>query len=257
MRLAALIAELNRIVPPSLAEDWDSIGLICGDWSAEVQSALLSVDIDERVLDEAVAGGHDIVLSHHPLALPRHTSANAPHKLRTAARANTHGIALFNLHTNADAIRPGVSDAIADALGVRDTLPLAPNLQDPLLGIGRVGDLDSSITLAEFRSLIDRAVPGARSRVSGNGNQKVRRVAICGGAGDSLLDAARLHRADVYVTSDLRHHPVAEFQAAGGGAVIDIDHVAAERMWLPVFAQMLAPLPLRVSIGQVDTSNWV
>ena len=73
-------------------------------------------------------------------------------------------------------------------------------------------------------------------RVAGDPDRAVRRVAVCGGAGDFLLDAVRRTDADVYVTSDLRHHPASEFLEQGGPALVDVAHWAAEWTWLPVVA---------------------
>ena len=76
-------------------------------------------------------------------------------------------------------------------------------------------------------------------RVSGDPDRVVRRVAVCGGAGDFLLDAVRGTDADVYVTSDLRHHPASEFLEHGGPALVDVAHWAAEWTWLPVLQAKL------------------
>jgi dinuclear metal center YbgI/SA1388 family protein len=101
-------------------------------------------------------------------------------------------------------------------------------------GIGRIGTVEET-TLAQFAQQVSMVLPPTSHgvRVSGDPHRPVRRVALCGGAGDSLLDHVLGTDADVYLTSDLRHHPAAEF-VEKGGALVDVAHWAAEWTWLPV-----------------------
>jgi dinuclear metal center YbgI/SA1388 family protein len=107
-------------------------------------------------------------------------------------------------------------------------------------GAGRIGTL-SPTTLRGFAETVAAALPPTAHglRVAGDPERAVRRVAVCGGAGDFLLDAVRRSDADVYVTSDLRHHPAAEFLEQAGPALIDVAHWAAEWTWLPVVQRRL------------------
>lgn len=129
------------------------------------------------------------------------------------------------------------------------------------VGTGRVGTVDAT-TLGEFAQLVADALPATAQgiRVAGDPDRPVRRVAVCGGAGDFLLDRMRAGDADVYLTSDLRHHPAAEFVEAGGPALVDVAHWAAEWTWLPVVAHRLAEalgdsVETRVSTQRTDP--WV
>lgn len=111
-------------------------------------------------------------------------------------------------------------------------------LADPGLaetGTGRIGDVGPT-TLGEFAKQVAAALPETAHgvRVAGDLSRPVGRVALCGGAGDFLLDEVARTDADVYVTSDLRHHPASEFLEKGGPALVDVAHWAAEWTWLPV-----------------------
>ncbi|MDN5895677.1 MAG: Nif3-like dinuclear metal center hexameric protein [Nocardioides sp.] len=103
------------------------------------------------------------------------------------------------------------------------------------VGTGRIGNL-APMSLREFAQVVAETVPETAHgvRVGGDPDRVVRRVAVCGGAGDFLLDQMAAGDADVYLTSDLRHHPAAEFLEKGGPALIDVAHWAAESTWLPV-----------------------
>lgn len=248
---------LLRHYPLSLVEPWDSSGVICGDWRASVDTVLVAVDITAELLDEARQVGAQCVVTHHPLVLPRHSIASDSWKFRLMARSNTFNIALMNVHTNADNARPGVTDALADAIGLEETDALVPTDWDAATGTGRIGNLATPMSLGQLMRLLEEVVPAAHARSNGAAEQFIRRVAVCGGAGDSLLGEVRRSDADVYITSDLRHHPVLEHVQAGGCTLIDIEHSAAEALWLPRVAGILnAELGVKVIVSQLSTAAW-
>ncbi|PSK82598.1 dinuclear metal center YbgI/SA1388 family protein [Murinocardiopsis flavida] len=244
--LAETVAALERVYPPSWAASWDAVGLVCGDPGQPVRKVLLAVDPVAEVVEEAVQWGADLVITHHPLLLRGVTSvaATTP-KGRTVHRLIGTGTALYTAHTNADTADPGVSDALAAAVGLAGPLrPLEPDPGDPdgRRGIGRVGALPAPMSLRAFAEQAAAGLPATAAgvRVSGDLDRTVRTVAVSGGAGDSLLGAARAAGVDAYLTSDLRHHPASEFAEQGGPALVDTAHFASEWPWLPDCAARLA-----------------
>jgi len=140
-------------------------------------------------------------------------------------------------------------------------------LADPGLaetGSGRIGTLAETTTLGAFAEHVAQVLPGTAQgvRVAGDPDRVVRRVAVCGGSGDFLLDDVRRSDADVYLTSDLRHHPAAEFLEHGGPALVDVAHWAAEWTWLPVVAARLAAAvsdtsaTVETRVSTVCTDPW-
>ena len=239
--LAQVVAALERRYPPSTAEDWDAVGLVCGDPAAPVRRILWAVDPVEDVVDEAIAADVDLVITHHPLFLSGvHSVAATTAKGRIVHRLIGSGIALYCAHTNADVADPGVSDALAAALGVASSGPLVA--ADAAPGLGRIGDLKDPMTLADFADVVATALPPTHHgvRVAGDPARTVRRVAVCGGSGDSLLAAATAQGADVLVTSDLKHHRALEHLEDGGCAIVDVAHWASEWPWLDQAARLLA-----------------
>ncbi|HEX3828915.1 MAG TPA: Nif3-like dinuclear metal center hexameric protein [Sporichthyaceae bacterium] len=109
-------------------------------------------------------------------------------------------------------------------------------------GIGRICDLERAESLADFVDRVARGLPATPSgiRVAGEPGRRIRRVAVCGGAGDSLLGAAAAAGADVFLTADLRHHPASEATQRGGCALVDVAHWASEWPWLGAAAGALA-----------------
>ncbi|MBB6171206.1 dinuclear metal center YbgI/SA1388 family protein [Nocardiopsis mwathae] len=228
----------EEVYPPSWAASWDAVGLVCGDPAQPVRRILFAVDPVSVVVDEAAEWGADLIITHHPLLLRGVTSvaATTP-KGRLVHRLISSGIALYTAHTNADSAAPGVSDALAAAVGLDgDLLPLDPDPADPegRRGIGRVGALPRPMALREFAAQAAAGLPATASgiRVSGDPGRTVRTVAVSGGAGDSLLGAARAAGVDVFLTSDLRHHPASEFAEHDDIALVDTAHFASEWPWL-------------------------
>lgn len=125
--LADLIAILDDAYPPRLAESWDSVGLVCGDPAAPVERVLFAVDATAEVVDEAIAWGAHALVAHHPLLLRGvDTVAASTPKGALLHRLIRNDCALFTAHTNADSADPGVSDALAHALGLEVTGPVEP-----------------------------------------------------------------------------------------------------------------------------------
>ncbi|MDQ1689347.1 MAG: hypothetical protein QOK42_2322 [Frankiaceae bacterium] len=126
VRLGELVAAVDAAYDPTWAEPWDAVGLVCGDPDAEVSRVLLAVDPVAAVVTEALDWGAQLLLTHHPLYLRATTSVAATSaKGRVVHDLIRGGCGLLVVHTNADVARPGVSDALADRLGMKDTQPLA------------------------------------------------------------------------------------------------------------------------------------
>jgi dinuclear metal center YbgI/SA1388 family protein len=260
VRVADLVGLLEQRYPSAWAEDWDRVGLVLGEPDALVDRVLLAVDPVPEVVDEAVAAGAQLIVSHHPLLL-RGVSSVAPttYKGRIVHRLIRAGIALFTAHTNADVAFPGVSDALAAQIGLVDIRPLRADAADPQRGHGRIGRLPAPLDLAQLTRLVAGALPATFSgvRAAGDPARPVRTVAVAGGAGDAFLADAVRAGVDAYLTADLRHHPASEHLAAGGPALIDAAHWATERPWLDdVAAYLRETTGVETIVSDLDTDPW-
>ncbi|MGC2939685.1 MULTISPECIES: Nif3-like dinuclear metal center hexameric protein [unclassified Brevibacterium] len=268
----------DSLWPPALAGSWDSVGLAVGDPDAEVRSILLALDPMDAVIAEAVVLDADLVFNHHPLMLKPVKSVNAATLKGGAVHTLiSNDIALFNAHTNADSARGGVSDVLISLMGIKDAQPLADHSTaggsgtDSLpTGIGRVGDLDQPTPVRDLARRLADHLPRTTTgvRIAGDPAATVTRVAVCGGAGDSLFEEVRASGADVYVTADLRHHPATEAldtanRRESGLSLIDVSHWASETVWLTAAAEALdaefAARGFSVSLqhSAVNTDPWV
>ena len=264
--LAEVVECLEALYDPSWAESWDAVGLVCGDPEQAVRKVLFAVDPVAVVVDEALGWGADLVVTHHPLYLRGTTSVAATtFKGRVVHRLIRGGAALYAAHTNADVADPGVSDALARAVGLTgDLRPLQPSVDDPRRGLGRIGDLPAPMPLGEFAALAASGLPRTAGplRVAGDPGRPVRTVAVCGGAGDSLLGTARAAGVDVFLTADLRHHPASEHMEADGPALVDASHWATEWPWLADAARRLTSalaargITVEARVSDAVTDAW-
>lgn len=261
--LRDLQAVIESLWPDAGTESWDSVGLVSGDPDAVVEHVHLAVDAVPDTAREAVSLGADLLLTHHPLLLRGVTTiAEDTYKGAVLATLVRGGCALVAAHTNADVVASGTSAVLADRLALQGVRPLEPGVT-PDTGIGRVGVLPEAVPLGVLaRRIVDVLPPTASGvRVSGDYERPVRTVALCAGAGDSLLGNALVRAADVYVTSDLRHHPASEFREQAmhtdGPALIDTSHWATEWLWLDVAAEQLRQAAgVRVTVSDLRTDPW-
>jgi dinuclear metal center YbgI/SA1388 family protein len=239
-RVSQWVELVDACYAPEHAASWDAVGLHVGDRDDPVSSVLVSLDVTLGVLDEALDRGADLVIAHHPLLfrplarLTPDTAAGA-----VALRAARSRVAVVAVHTNFDVAVQGTTEPVVRTLGLTDVRPLEPRDDDPRLGLGRVGTLASPTPVRQLADRLVDELPAPHLRVAGALDRRVRRVAACGGAGDSLVDAARRAGAELYVTGDLRHHVVLDALTLGM-AVIDAGHHATESAALPALIDRLA-----------------
>jgi dinuclear metal center YbgI/SA1388 family protein len=217
---------------------------------------LLAVDVTPEVLGEAVSVGAQLVLSHHPLIFRGlQTVSEDAGKGAIITTAIRNNIALYSAHTNADVVEDGVSATIAKRLGLEDIRPLVST--EAGVGHGRVGVLPKAQSLAELVDKLLEMLPATTRGVSATagGSTVIRTVALCGGAGDAFIANAKSAGADVYITSDLRHHVSQE----AGLPLVDVSHWASESLWLEVAAKQLASRCPDISfvVSSANTDPWV
>jgi len=254
---------VERLWPLQGAESWDAPGLLSGDPRDEVSRIVLAVDAVAATVEEALESNADLLLVHHPLLLRGVTSvAESTAKGALLARLIRGRCALYAAHTNADIVETGTSGRWAELLGLRTPKPIVETAEG--VGLGRVGALPETTTLGELARRLADLLPATASgvRVAGDYDQAVTSVAVCGGAGDSLLGEPAVLASDVYITSDLRHHPASESResalVSGGPALIDVSHWASEWMWLDTAAEELRrALPgVEVVVSELRTDPW-
>ncbi len=218
------------MAPPSLQESYDNSGLLIGTAADPCTGVLVTLDVTEAVVDEAVAKGASLIVAHHPLiftGLKRISTTN--HVGATVIRAIRNGIAVYAIHTNLDNVLDGVNGMMAARLGLIHTSVLVPKsgTLDEGIGSGAIGEWEVAKSPEEALNLVKERFALQVIRHTPFLQRPVKRVALCGGAGSFLISNALRSEADLYITSDVKYH---EFFGAEGRMILaDIGHFESEQ----------------------------
>ena len=208
VKIKEVLSALERFAPLPLQESWDNAGLQVGLTETEVSGALLCLDVNEKIVDEAIQKGCNLVVSHHPLLFRGlKTISDLTDVQRTVMKAVQKGVCVISMHTNMDNAKGGVNYKMAEKLGLRDVQFLAPKTVDGVeSGSGVVGELPEAQAADDFVLAVKKAFGVECAMCNELLRRPVRKVALCGGAGDFLLDEALKAGADAFITGEMHYH---------------------------------------------------
>ena len=256
MILQDIINIIESVAPLSYQESWDNSGLQVGDRNAEIHAALLTVDVTESIVNEAISLGCDLIISHHPLIFKgiKHLTGSTPQE-RCVEKAIKNGIAIYSSHTSMDAYLYGVSGRMAEKLGMYDYKILIPSAVNSEVGLGVIGKLPMPMKWEYFVEKTQQ-IFGCPLRYVDACRDQVQTIAICGGAGAEFAGEAIQQGADVYITADMKYH---DMQAAQGQiGVIDLDHWTSEHFTREIFEELLhAHVPTYIAKTDKTPVKWL
>ena len=244
---------IEEFAPLSIQEGWDNSGLCVGSPEDEVTSALFALDCTEQLVDEAIACGADMIITHHPLIFSGLKKISPEDQVGAAViKAIKNGIAIYAAHTNADKVIAGVSGAMAAKLGLCDVRILDEDGEGT--GLGVVGDLSQPLTADEAVALVKEKFGLKMLKASRPSDGLISRVAMCGGSGSSLIGAARRSGAQLYISGDISYH---NFFTPEGFMIMDIGHYESEIEIVNIlFSLIMKKIPtFAVRITQNINSN--
>lgn len=233
-----IIDFLNNVAPPQLAESYDNVGLLLGESQKDVHKVLVTLDVDEMVIQEAKTLGAEMILSHHPLIFTPLKRITGEDGLSKAVMALLkHDISLVSVHTNFDSVKFGLGYAFLDKFA--DTVHRASLDGDAENGIGRIADMKKPIAFEELLRNIKQAF-GIRSlRYVGDEKKIIRKIATVNGGGAEYIYAAKEQGADCFVSGDIKYHQ-ARFSYENDIALVEVPHYNAEIMFCHMMKDMLA-----------------
>lgn len=209
MKLNEFCDLMESIAPKSLAMDFDNVGLLIEPDHDSVEKVLVALDLTLPVAEEAIAGGFDLVLTHHPIFWEPVKSFSAHDPETAAAYALIrHGIGHFAAHTNLDAAAGGVNDVLAELLMLTDVRPLPPE------NLGRVGKLKTPIPFSSFASLCETALH-VKGRFVGDPDRVIETVGVIGGSGGGDVPFVCDAGCDAFVTGEMKHSQALTAQHLG------------------------------------------
>ena len=238
MTVQDIAAAIEAFAPLPLQEDYDNAGLQVGFRDRQVNAVMLCLDVTADVVEEAIRRKCDMIVSHHPLIFRGLRSLTGSDETqRIAIRALEAGVAVYSAHTNLDSAWNGVSHEMAHTLGLTGISVLQPRPDNPQAGLGVVGDVSPTPKLEFLRRVKDKFGVKALRYSSQSPALVVKRVAVCGGSGASLIRDAIRAGADLFVTGDVKYH---DFAGYGQDLVIaDIGHYESELCSMKIFSRII------------------
>jgi dinuclear metal center YbgI/SA1388 family protein len=245
MKIKSVISYLESIAPLSLQEGYDNAGLIIGNEDNEVLGAVISIDCTEAIVEEAIQKKCNLIISHHPIIFSGLTKITGKNYVeRVVLKAIQNNIAIYAIHTNLDNVYQGVNKKICNKLGLNGCKFLLPKTSlfghskgRQVAGSGMIGTLYKPMVEKEFLNKVKDVMQASSLRYTSLLGKKVKKIAVCGGSGGFLLDAAIEAKADVFITSDIKYHQF--FDADNKIVVADIGHYESEQYTKELIHDML------------------
>ena len=263
-KVSEILSYITEVAPIHWQESYDNSGLLVGDANALVDKVLLTLDLTEKVIDEAIENSFHLVISHHPLIFKGLKNILVDDTTgRIITKAIKHDISIAAMHTNIDNSFYGVNRVLAEQLGLKDLNILHPNnsvtqqLDNSAtqVGSGMLGVLENEVSENDFLKFVKEKLNVGAIRHSEFLNKPIRKVAICGGSGAFLIDDAKRCGADVYVTADLKYHDF--FDADNEILIVDAGHFETEQFTKQLFADIILKKnpKFAVQISRVNTNS--
>ena len=239
MKIKEVLCALEQFAPLPLQESWDNAGLQVGLTETEVSGALLCLDVNEKILDEAIQKGCNLVVSHHPLLFRGlKTISDLTDVQRTVRKAIQRDICVISMHTNMDNAKGGVNFRIAQKLGLQNVQFFAAKQVNGLeAGSGVIGEFAEPMAADDFVIQVKKTFGVECAQCNELLRRPVKQVAICGGAGDFLLDEALKNGADAFITGEMHYHQYFGYEQQIQICVIG--HYQSEQFTTEVFQEII------------------
>ena len=247
VKVRDIVAALENFAPLPLQESYDNAGLQMGLTEADVSGALLCLDVTEAVVREAIDLGCNMIVSHHPVLFHglKHIGEDSDVE-RVVRLAVKNDIAIYSAHTNLDKAENGVNYRMADKLGLIDVVPCGD--------CGVIGYLPASMESNLFLDKVKETFHCDCLMHNEPLEREISCVALCGGAGDFLLDEALVQEADAFLTGEMHYHRYFGMEQRIQIAVMG--HYESEQYTTEIFEELLSDeFPtLPIYITEVDTN---
>jgi dinuclear metal center YbgI/SA1388 family protein len=256
VKIKQVLCALEQFAPLPLQESWDNAGLQVGLTEAEVSGALLCLDVNEAIVEEAIQKGCNLIVSHHPLLFHGLKQiSDADYVQRTVVKALKHDVVVVSMHTNMDNAQGGVNWKIAERLRLKECRFFASKQVDGIdAGSGVIGDLPDAMAARAFVELVKKQFSVQCAQCNELLQRPVRKVAICGGAGDFLLPDAVREGADAFITGEMHYHQYFGYEQRIQICVIG--HYQSEQYTAEIFRDIIQRTcpGFRTEIAQMNTN---
>lgn len=243
LNLTKFIQKFENRFPKILAENWDNVGLILGHKDKNIKKILVCLDITENVVDKAVFEKVDLIVSHHPLIFSGQKTILGDNFLgKKILKLIENNISVYGAHTNVDSADGGLNDYVLEKMafnGKKLDFELKPL---------RYFELDEYTNIEDiiYRIKENLKIENVRLARSYRKN-KIKKIAITTGAGDSFISEVIENKVDLFITGDLKHH-IALDSIESGIYLLDIDHYGSEKLVSDLFEKVIKEIDSNIEV---------
>ena len=237
VKLDKILDFLCDFAPMEFSESYDNVGLLVGDKNKGINKVLVTLDADEKVVDDAQKNGCELIISHHPLIftpIKRITEDNSTSK--SIIKLIKNDISLISMHTNFDSVNSGLCDLFLDKIAkTQDKTSIEG---DPENGLGRIAEICEEKSLFDILNTVKKEFKTDNLKYIGDLDKRIKKIAVCNGGGADFLYNAHELGADLYISGDFKYHH-ARFAYENGIALIDVPHYNAEIIFCEYLNELL------------------
>lgn len=239
LKAIEIINTMEKWAKSKLIDEWDNTGFQIGNPNKEIKSILVSLDLDEKILDLAIKENYDMIITHHPLIFsPLKTITSNNPKEKLILDIIKQDIIVYNAHSNLDLAIGGVNDVLADLLDMKNKKPLHRiDKRVEIYGYGRYGNIEKT-SILELGDKIKEKLNIDNLNIYGDIDRDIDTIAVCGGSGSDFISDAFGVGAQCYITGDIKYHE-AQMAYELGITLIDPGHFHSEKIILPEIKKYL------------------
>lgn len=251
MKLKDIINIVEKRCPPSLAYEWDNVGLLVGNAENEIHKIITALDVTPETAAQAARVGAELIISHHPILLSgtKKITCDTPEG-RLLHELISGNVSLYAAHTSMDVCAGGINDRLAELIGLADIEIIEKTSENA--GLGRIGRLAAPMTLEELCQKT-KDILHTPLRYVGNPEKRISSVAVCSGSCSDLIPLARSMGADVLITADIKYHTALDCRFSDF-ALIDAGHFPTEIIVTDIFAEILKDTGLEIITAEQTDS---
>ena len=245
---------LNNLADVKLAEKWDNVGLMLGNYNNEVSRVLVCLDVTTNVVEEAIANNVNLIVSHHPLIFKplKNIDYTTDFKSRIIRNLIKNDISVISFHTNLDSATLGLNDYLAKVLKLNEIQVLFEHSLDNTAGLGRIGKLNKPMKLSDFITYIKNCFSlETVSAVIGD-EKEISTIALLGGSGADFVYT--LPEVDIYLTGDVGYHAALDAIEMKKN-IIDVGHFT-ENLVKDLLLDYISELNVEVIKSTVEKSPF-
>lgn len=237
MILKDVLCKIESKYPLALQYSWDNSGLNIGDENQEIKRIMLTLEITERAVDEAIEKDVDLIISHHPFLFSKINKINKSDiKGNLIYKLISNSISVYCMHTSYDVAEDGLNDYFMNLMGIEtsEILEVEGKIDSYLggesYGLGRVGRLDKPVSVEEFIQKLKSRLEIENVRYVGREGKNIETVAVVTGSGAEFFEMAHKKGIDLLITGDMKYHQAMDAMEMGM-SVIDCGHYGSEHIF--------------------------